>query len=56
MKVVCVEWNNQDREHNPEQQAGQQPAIDSPAISGFELMKRLCLMDSLLSRVMKVVG
>jgi hypothetical protein len=26
------------------------------AISGVELMKRLCLMDSLLSRVMKVVG
>jgi hypothetical protein len=27
--------------------------VNSPAISGIELMKRLCLKDSLLSRVMK---
>jgi hypothetical protein len=40
-------WNNQDRE----QEAGQQPRDQ-----WVELMKRLCLMDSLLSRVMKAAG
>jgi hypothetical protein len=30
--------------------------VSSTAISGVELMKRLCLMDSFLSRVMKVAG
>jgi len=45
IRVGCVKWNNQDREQEP---------VSSPAVSGVELMKRLCLMDSLLW-VMKVV-